>query len=78
VPDTVEVSMREKDDTRLYFLLNHQNSRSASNFTKPAHDFLTGATIPGNHDLPPHSVLVLHEEGPKDLRPLAGIFHGLW
>jgi hypothetical protein len=25
------------------------------------HDFLTGATFSGNHDLPPHGILVLDE-----------------
>jgi beta-galactosidase len=64
VPDTVEVSMREKDDTRVYFLLNHQNNPVRIQLYKPAHDFLTGATLQGNHDLPPHSVLILHEQGP--------------
>jgi beta-galactosidase len=63
VPDTVEVSMREKGDTRMYFLLNHQNTSVRIQLYKPAHDFLTGATLQGNHDLPPHSVLVLHEQG---------------
>jgi beta-galactosidase len=65
VPDTIEVSMLEKDETRVYFLLNHQNSSVRIQFYKPAHDFLTGATLHGNHDLAPHSVLVLHEQGPK-------------
>jgi beta-galactosidase GanA len=41
VPDTVEVSMREKGDTRIYFLLNHQNTPVRIQFYKPAHDFLT-------------------------------------
>jgi beta-galactosidase len=30
VPDTVEVSMRQKDDTRIYFILNHQHTRAAA------------------------------------------------
>ena len=42
VPDTVEVSMRQKDNTRIYFLLNHQNSPVRIQFYKPMHDFLTG------------------------------------
>jgi beta-galactosidase len=66
VPDTVEVSMCEKDDARIYFLLNHQNSSIRIQFYKPAHDFLTGTTLHGNYDLPPHGVLVLHEEGAKE------------
>jgi beta-galactosidase len=65
VPDTVEVSMREKGETRIYFLLNHQNTSVRIQFYKPAHDFLTGATLQGNYDLPPHGVLVLHEQGAK-------------
>jgi beta-galactosidase len=65
VPDTVEVSLRQKDDTRIYFLLNHQNSPIRITFFKPMHDFLTGATLTGNFDLPPHGVLVLDEKRAK-------------
>lgn len=65
VPDTVEVSMRQKDDTRIYFLLNHQNSPVRLQFYKPVHDFLTGNTISGNFDLTPHGVLVLDEHYAK-------------
>jgi beta-galactosidase len=61
VPDTVEVSLRQKDDTRIYFLLNHQNSPVRIQFYKPMHDFLTGTVLQGNYDLPPHGVLVLDE-----------------
>jgi hypothetical protein len=65
VPDTVEVSMRQKDDTMIYFLLNHQNSPVRIQFYKPAHDFLTGEKLHGNYDLPPHGVLVIHEQPTK-------------
>jgi hypothetical protein len=61
VPDTVQVSMREKEGTKIYFLLNHQNSPVRIQFYKPMHDFLTGSTFSGNYDLPPHGVLVLDE-----------------
>jgi beta-galactosidase len=61
VPDNVEVSLRQKDDTRVYFLLNHQNSPLRLQFYKPMHDFLTGNTFSGNYDLQPHGVLVLDE-----------------
>jgi hypothetical protein len=61
VPDTVEVSMRQKDDRKIYFLLNHQNSHVRLHFYKPMHDFLTGQTFTGNYDLPSHGVLVLDE-----------------
>jgi beta-galactosidase len=64
VPDTVEVSMRQKGDTRIYFLLNHQNSPVRLQFYKPMHDFLTAGTLQGNYDLPPHGVLVLDEHAP--------------
>jgi len=64
VPDTVEVSMRQKENTRIYFLLNHQNSPVRVQLYKPMHDFLTGGTVSGNYDLPPHGVLVL-DEHPK-------------
>ena len=61
VPENVEVSMRQKEGTRVYFLLNHQNSPVRVQFYKPMHDFLTGNTFSGNYDLPPHGVLVLDE-----------------
>jgi beta-galactosidase len=61
VPENVEVSMREKEGIRVYFLLNHQNSPVRIQFYKPMHDFLTGDTFSGNYDLPPHGVLVLDE-----------------
>jgi beta-galactosidase len=61
VPDTVEVSMRQKDDTKIYFLLNHQSTPVRITFYKPMHDFLTANTFTGNYDLPPHGVLVLDE-----------------
>jgi beta-galactosidase len=61
VPENVEVCMRQKEGTRVYFLLNHQNSPVRIQFYKPMHDFLTGNTFSGNYDLPPHGVLVLDE-----------------
>jgi beta-galactosidase len=61
VPDTVEVSMRQKEDARVFFLLNHQGSPVRLQFYKPMHDFLTGNTFSGNYDLQPHGVLVLDE-----------------
>jgi beta-galactosidase len=64
VPDTVEVSMREKDDKRVFFLLNHHPSPVRLQFYKPMHDFLTGNTFSGNYDLQPHGVLVLDERAP--------------
>jgi beta-galactosidase len=61
VPDTVEVSMREKEGLKIYFLLNHQSSPVRIQFYKPMHDFLTSNMVSGNYDLPPHGVLVLDE-----------------
>ncbi len=61
VPEAVEVSMRQKDDARIFFLLNHQNTPLRIQFYKPMHDFLTGSTFSGNYDLQPHGVLVLDE-----------------
>jgi beta-galactosidase len=61
VPEHIEVSMREKEGSRVYFLLNHQNSPIRVQFYKPMHDFLTGQNIVGNYDLPPHGVLVIDE-----------------
>jgi beta-galactosidase len=61
VPDTIEVSMRESAETKVFFLLNHQSTPVRITFYKPMHDFLTGRTFEGNYDLPPHGVLVLDE-----------------
>lgn len=61
VPDTVEVSLRQKEGTKVFFLLNHQNTPVRIQFYKPMHDYLTGTNITGNYDLPPHGVLVLDE-----------------
>lgn len=61
VPENIEVSMREKDGIRVFFLLNHQNSPVRIQFYKPMHDSLSGNTFSGNYDLPPHGVLVLDE-----------------
>ncbi|MEP6662686.1 MAG: beta-galactosidase [Verrucomicrobiota bacterium] len=61
VPDTVEVSLRQNETTKIYFLLNHQNSPVRIQFYKPMHDFLTAKTFTDNYDLPPHGVLVLDE-----------------
>ncbi|MBM3883306.1 MAG: beta-galactosidase [Verrucomicrobia bacterium] len=69
VPDNVEVSMRQKEDTRLYFLLNHQGTPVRITFYKPMHDYLTGNTFTGNYDLPPHGVLVLDEHMAKGAPP---------
>lgn len=71
VPSGVEVSLREKDDLRVYFLLNHQHSPIRLNFYKPMHDFLTGGTVSGSYDLPPHGVLVLDEPIVKAAPPAA-------
>ncbi len=65
VPDTIEVSLRQKEDRKIFFLLNHQNSPVRITFYKPMHDFLTGQTFTGNYDLPPHGVLVLDETTAK-------------
>jgi beta-galactosidase len=67
VPENIEVSMREKEGTRIFFLLNHQNSPVRIQFYKPMHDYLTGSSFSGNYDLPPYGVLVLdeHSEPPK-------------
>jgi beta-galactosidase len=65
VPDTVEVSLRQKDNALLFFLLNHQPSPVRLQFYKPMHDFLTGGTLSGNYDLPPRAVLMLDEQAPQ-------------
>lgn len=62
VPDAVEVSMRQREDTRIYILLNAQSTPARITFYKPMHDYLTANTFTGNYDLPPHGVLVLDEK----------------
>jgi beta-galactosidase len=61
VPENIEVSLRQKEGTKVYFLINHQNSPVRIQFYKPMHDFQTGSTFSGNYDLPPHGILVLDE-----------------
>jgi len=61
VPENIEVSMRQKEGTRIFFLINHQNSPIRIQFYKPMHDFLSGVTFSGNYDLPPLGVLVLDD-----------------
>ena len=61
VPEKIEVSMRQKEDGNVFFLLNHQASPVRIQFYKPMHDYLTGSTFSGNFDLQPHGVLVLDE-----------------
>jgi beta-galactosidase len=65
VPDNVEVCLRQREDARVFFLLNHQTSPMRVQFFKPMHDFLTGNTFSGNYDLQPHGVLVLDERVPQ-------------
>ena len=62
VPENIEVSMREKDGSRVYFLINHQNLPARIQFYKPMHDFLTGSNIVSSYEMPPHGVLILDEQ----------------
>lgn len=72
VPESVEVSMRQKDGARIYFVLNHNNSPVRLHFYKPVHDYLTGATFTGNYDLAPLGVLVIDEQlGEREAAPPA-------
>jgi beta-galactosidase len=66
VPENIEVSLRQKGDTKIFFLLNHQSSAIRINFFKPTHDFLTGRTFSGNFEIPAHGVLVLDENLAED------------
>lgn len=61
VPDNVETSMRQKEGANIHFLLNHQKTSVRVQFYKPMHDFLTGSTIMGNHELQAHGILVIDE-----------------
>ena len=79
VPETVEVAMRQRDDERVYFLLNHQNSPIRLQFYKPMHDYLSGQSMMGDVGLPPHGVLVIDEraEPPAAMPPSAPSPEGL-
>jgi len=61
VPDSVEAGTREKDGTKIHFLLNHQNTSLHVQLYSPMHDILTDEVAAGGRDLPPHGVLVLNE-----------------
>lgn len=61
VPETIEISMRQREGENVFFVLNHQNSSIRLHFYKPIHEFLTGQSLVGNVDIPPHGVLVLDE-----------------
>jgi len=69
VPDSVEVCMRQREDSRVFFLLNHQTSPLRIQFYKPMHDSLTGTNFSGNYDLQPHGVLVMDEHISKAAEP---------
>ena len=62
VPESIEVSLRVKDGSRIYFLLNHQNMPVHLQFYRPMHDFLTGNNIVSGYELPPHGVLVIDDK----------------
>jgi beta-galactosidase len=72
VPENVEVSMRQKEDSEVFFLLNHQSSPVRIQFYKPMHDFLTGNSFSGNYDLQPHGVLVLDEHPAAKMAEVPG------
>jgi beta-galactosidase len=61
VPENIEVSLRENTDTKVFFLLNHQQSPVRVQFYKAMHEYLTASSFSGGHDIPPHGVLVLDE-----------------
>jgi beta-galactosidase len=71
VPENVEVSMRQKEGTRVFFLLNHQNTPVRIQFYKPMHDFLTGNSFSGAYELPPYGVLVLDDHPENKISALA-------
>ncbi len=61
VPEKIEVSLRQRENDRVFFLLNHSGSPVRIQFYKAMHDYLTGNTFSGNYDLQPHGVLVVDE-----------------
>jgi beta-galactosidase len=70
VPDNVEVALRENEESKIFFLLNHQNTPMHIQFYKPMHDLMAAANVVGSYDLPPHGVLVL-DEHPAAKHPMA-------
>jgi beta-galactosidase len=62
VPDSVEVSMCERENGRVFFILNHQENPVRLHFYKPTHDYLSEKKFSGNYDIPSHGVLVLDEQ----------------
>lgn len=61
-PDSVEVSLRRKDDHLIYFMINHGLSPVRVPFLKTTHDFLSEKKFSGNHDMQAHGVLVIDEK----------------
>ena len=62
VPDQIEVSMRQRSDYRLYFLINHHDAPCHVQFYKPVHNMMEDAEITGGYDIPAHGVLIIDEE----------------
>jgi beta-galactosidase len=73
VPDTIEVSLREKEGLKIFFLLNHQSIPVRIQFYQPMHDYLTGNTLTGSYDLPQHGVLVLDEKPEAKVEPFSEV-----
>lgn len=62
VPDQIEVSMRQRSDYRLYFLINHHDAPCHVQFYKPVHNLMDDSEITGGYDIPAHGVLIIDEE----------------
>lgn len=62
VPEQVEVSMRERSDYRIYFLINHNDAPVHVQFFKPVHDYMRDEEIKGGYDILPKDVLIIDEQ----------------
>ncbi|MBL6763661.1 MAG: beta-galactosidase [Verrucomicrobiae bacterium] len=61
VPEQIEVSMRQRSDYRLYFLVNHHDAPVHIQFFKPVHNFMTDEEVSGGCDVPAHGVMIIDE-----------------
>jgi beta-galactosidase len=60
-PEGVEVTVRQKEDQRLLFLLNHaENDRDVS-LPRPMTDLLSGRSVERMVSLEPNEVMILHD-----------------
>lgn len=59
VPETCEVAVRKKGDTRYLFVLNYENKENTIIFRQPVEKLSTGEVLQGNVVLKPYEVVVV-------------------